>query len=109
MAKKKRKYPYAECFVNVDEFKRKYTSEFLGGEIDLHSYKDAIIFRLTPGDAELRDAFNKLGLGHLLHGVWLRGDDFDALIKLLQEARRTWVASYRRDVRAHQRRKRSKR
>ena len=103
---KKMKYPYAECFVSVDEFSREYTSKFLSAEIDLHSYKDAIILRVTPGDPDVRAAFKKLGLSHLLRGAWLRGDDLEALIKMLQDARRVWVKSYRRDVKRHERWKR---
>ena len=92
MAKKKQKdkYPYLHgCYVD-EGFQRAYHRKYLGGHVQVHYYKGAML--LSVGD----DTTCTCHPYARPVAAWLRGDDLDRVIKILQEAKRVWLKSYKR-------------
>jgi hypothetical protein len=87
--KNKNKYPYIfGCYVD-EGFERKYTRKFLQAVVHLQHYKGAMLLRVVTTDGQPMPAAS----------AWLRGDDLDAMIALLREAKRVWLRAYRKAAR----------
>lgn len=86
---KRQKYPYLEgCYVE-EEFDRTYARRFLQAEVNLYHHKGAMLLRVTE-EEKLCGCAPRLGV------AWLRGDDLDAMIAMLREAKRVWLRAYRK-------------
>lgn len=81
MPKKKEKYPYLfGCYVD-EGFEREYKRKGIQGFVRVSHYKGAMML-MVKGEP---------------HGdVWLRGEDLDAVIELLREAKKVWLRAYRK-------------
>lgn len=97
--KAKPKYPYLGCYVDVP-FNWRYTRQFLDANITLDHYKGAMLLRVLSTDTERQAAAKTLELGPLAGTAWMRGDDLDALIAMLREAKQVWLRAYRQAKRA---------
>ena len=94
--KPKERYPYLwGCYVD-EKYNRRYTRKYLQGVIELQAYKGAILLTVLDDDEKRREARQLLGVAHQIPSAWLMGDDLDALIAMLRDAKRTWLTAYRK-------------
>lgn len=83
----RRKYASTDgCYVD-EPFNVFYVRKHLGGRVKLRHYKGAMLL----GVARENDA-----MFSAIPAAWLRGDDLDALIKMLREAKRVWLRAHRK-------------
>lgn len=88
---------------------KKYKS-FMEQHACYHDETLDLVFRYKSMAGEVR-VHHRKGHIHLLaagepHGdVWLRGDDIDAVIGMLRQAKKTWLAAYRKTERVLAKRK----
>jgi hypothetical protein len=86
------KYPYLSgCYVD-DGFERKLTREFLQATVEVSHYKGARLLRVLPAPPK-RGEKHRCSCPLIQYPTaWLHGDELDALIKILREAKRVWLA-----------------
>lgn len=78
-----KRYPYLfGCYVD-EPFDRKIGHKSMQGKVRVVHYKGHMMLSAEGGP-------------HANRAVWLFGDDIDDLIKILREAKRVWLKSYRR-------------
>jgi len=83
------------CYVE-ERFERKLTREFLGATVEIRAYKGAMLLRVTP-EAPKKGEKHRCACPSIKYpSAWLRGDDLDAMIEVLREAKRVWLCAYRR-------------
>lgn len=105
--KSKDKYPYLfGCYVD-DDFVRTMAREFLQGTVEIRHYKGAMLLQVLP--ERLRSGKHRCSCPSIQYpSAWLRGDDLDALIGILREAKKVWLRAYRKADRELARRRRAK-
>jgi hypothetical protein len=102
MKKPKKKYPSLwGCYVD-EGFTRSYTRKYLQARVQINHYKGHMLLSVPDPNATN-------GSGVALSGdAWLDGDDLDAVIAMLRDAKRVWLKAYRRAVREVARRDRER-
>jgi hypothetical protein len=97
--KSKPKYPYLDgCYVD-EGFDRTLTREFLQATVNISHYKGAMLLRVLP-EPPKKGAKHSCTCPSIQYpSAWLRGDDLDALIGVLREAKRIWLCAYRKAAR----------
>ena len=106
------RYPYLSgCYVD-DGFERKLTRElkltreFLQATVEVSHYKGAMLLRVLPAPPKRGEEHRCSCPSIQYPAAWLHGDELDALIKILREAKRVWLRAYRKAAREVAKRKR---
>lgn len=94
------RYPYLlGCYVD-DGFERTLAREFMQGTVNVSHYKGGMLLRVLPECPKTGEKHHCACPLIQYPSAWLRGDDLDALIKILREAKRVWLRAYRKAARA---------
>lgn len=92
------RYPELNSWFELPEVEREYTAKYLQAKVQFSTYKGTVQLSV------IRENCSKACSGSLLAGsAWLRGDDLDALISILRDYKRLWLAAYRSEQRATER------
>lgn len=96
--KKALRYPYLDgCYVE-EKYERTQTRKYLQATINLRHYKGAMLLSVTPETSKRHKG--ECACPFIQYpAAWLRGDDLDALIAGLREAKRVWLKAYRKTER----------
>lgn len=92
--KTKLKYPSLHGTYLDNDFEREYTRQYLQARIDFSHYKGHIMLRVLPEGP-------KKGEKHICKcpsiqypAAWLDGNDIDALMEILKDAKKQWLMAY---------------
>jgi hypothetical protein len=92
--KVKKKYPDVWCYTNMN-FTRELRQGLNDARIELQDYKGHILLTVEPlklNKMEMLAAKAGISVGD---DAWLDGDALDALIDMLRDAKKVWLAHYR--------------
>lgn len=94
MAKRK-KYPTLFGTYMDTGFEREYTGEYVQATIDFSHYKGHIMLRVLPEKPKKGQKHTCSCPSIQYPAAWLDGDDLDALMEILKDAKKQWLMAYR--------------
>lgn len=93
--KPKKKYPTLWGTYMDTGFEREYVSEYLQATIDFSHYKGHIMLRVLP-EKPKKGTKHTCSCPSIQYPVaWMDGDDMDALMEILKDAKKQWLMAYR--------------
>lgn len=90
----KRKYPTLwGCYVD-EGYEKSYTYKYLQALVNVHHYKGHMLLRVLPAPPKKGEKHQCNCPSIQYPFAWLDGDDLDAVIKLLRDAKKVWLKAY---------------
>lgn len=103
--KKQRKYPSLwGCYIQ-EGYDKSFTRKYLQGIVNVHHYKGHMLLSVGPEKCKAGDECNCYQAP--LPYAWLDGDDLDAVIALLRDAKKVWLKAYNKAKRELAKREKS--